>query len=107
MREGLELLQVLQDREGNPRTVPQMWEARNVDRLGQIADVKKLFLGLNIKAVELPLTFDQVGVGYCRIEASLPARILRRDVEACTLAKRHFGPVADRRRQRVGIKIER
>src|SRR5260221_4728771 len=105
MREGYELLQVLQDGEGNPRTVPQMWHARNVDRLRQLADVKKLFLGLNIEAVELPLTFDQVGVGYRLVEASLPARILRRDVEACTLSKRHFRPVADRGRQSVGIKI--
>src|SRR5690242_1631776 len=105
MRESLELFQLLRHGKGDPGAVAQMRNTCNVHYLRQLADVEQLFLRLDIEFAEFDPALEQFPVGDCLIEASLPRRLLRRNIQAGALAERDLGPVADRRRQGRRIKI--
>src|SRR3569623_2597767 len=102
---GRQLLAVAFERERDPGAVAQMRHAHDVEGLRELVEIEELFLALHAEGGEPALPVVEVGVGYRGVEAPLPSRALRRNVEASALAGRHLTAVADAHRQQVRREI--
>src|SRR3569832_2676944 len=82
-----------------------MRHAHDVEGLRERVEIEELFLALHAEGGEPALPVVEVGGGYRGVEATLPSRALRRNVEASALAERHLAAVAEAHRQLVRIEI--
>src|SRR6185312_7261496 len=105
VRVGRQLLAVPFERERDPGAVAQMRYAHHVDRAGELVEIEEFFLALHIEGREAALAVVEIGVGDRGVEAALPGRALRRDVETGPLPERHLAAVAYAHRQLVWIEI--